>query len=144
MRLGNIVDDFSVFTDKDRQDISYGACIGGMVLVGAAVGRLAMLPGLFAGAAAGLAIGLVTCKRLSPAIEQKIFSQNEKLSDFEVLHTLRVIRDETGIKTKADAMYLLSYLRSEVVPKGQAVNNGKLSCIPLRMAANQILSNRVS
>jgi hypothetical protein len=33
-----------MFTNKDRQDISAGACFGGSILVDAAVGRFGMLP----------------------------------------------------------------------------------------------------
>lgn len=136
------MDDFNILTDKDKQDISYGACVGGSVLIGAAVGRFGMLPGLFAGAAAGLAFGLLSCKRLAPAIERKLFAQNERLHDHELLQALRLIRDETGVTSKADAMQLLSYVRSESAQKGQSLKNGKNTCMPMRVAASQLLSRQ--
>jgi hypothetical protein len=101
-----------------------------------------MLPGLLAGAATGLAIGLLTCKRLSPAIERKLFSEHERLSEHEILQVLRVVRDETGVQTKSDAMYLLSHVRREIALKGQSISKESRSCLPARIAAHQILSRR--
>ncbi|EIC28955.1 MULTISPECIES: hypothetical protein [Methylomicrobium] len=137
------MEDFNILTDKDKQDMSYKACVGGAILMGAAVGRLGMLPGLLAGAATGLAFGLLTCKRLSPAIERKLFSQNERLNDQELLQTLRILRDETGVTSKSDAMRLLGYVRFEANQKGQSLKNGRNACMPMKVAANQILSVRV-
>lgn len=137
------MDDFNVVSAKDRQDLSYLACVGGMALVGAAVGRFGALPGLFAGAATGLAIGLLTCKRLSPAIEKKIFSSKERLSDAELLSALRVVRDQTGVQTKSEAMYLLSQARTAAAAGGSSLQDSQNACVPPRIAAVQLLSHRV-
>jgi hypothetical protein len=136
------MDEFTFLTDKDRQNISYGACVGGSVLLGLGVGRVAQLPGLLAGAATGLAIGLLTCKRLSPAIEHKLFSEHERLSEREILQVLRVVRDETGVQTKTDAMYLMSQIRRELALKGHNISKESRSCLPARIAAQQMLSRR--
>jgi hypothetical protein len=136
------MDDFNFFTNQDRQDISYAACLGGTVLVGGAVGRFGGLYGLLGGAAVGLAIGLVTCHRLSPAIEQKLFSRTAALTEQELLQTLRVLREQTGAQSKSDAMYLLSYARHAMVAQGPSINKQANACMPARAAANQLLSHR--
>jgi hypothetical protein len=139
------MDDFNILTDKDKQDISYKACVGGAIMIGAAVGRFAPVQpfGVLAVAAAGLALGLLTCKRLSQAIEHKLFSQNDTLNDQELLQTLRILRDETGVASKSDAMRLLSHIRFEAYQKGQSLKYEKNACLPMKVAANQILSTRV-
>lgn len=136
------MDDFTILTDKDKLDMSYGACVGGFIVTGAAFGRLALLPGLLTGAAVGLTVGLIACRRLSPAIERKLFSHNDQLSDQELLQALRLIRDETGVNTKSDAMFLLSQVRMESSQKGQSLFNNKTACMPMRIAANHLLSAR--
>jgi len=136
-----VSDDFNLFSPKDRQDLSYGACIGGTTLTGAAVGRFGMLPGLLAGAAVGLALGLLTCKRLSPAIEKKIFSTNERLTEAELASALRVMRDQTGVRDKSDAMFLFSQLRVAVA-NGTDLRKGQNACVAPRIAASQLLSSR--
>lgn len=80
-----------------------------------------MLPGLLAGAATGLVVGLLTCKRLSPAIERKIFSSTERLTDGELLSVLRVIRDQTGVQTKSEAMYLLIQARVAAAASSESI-----------------------
>jgi hypothetical protein len=137
------MEDFNLFSQKDRQDISYAACLGGTTLVGAAVGRFGMLPGLLAGAATGLVIGLLTCKSLSPAIEKKIFSSTERLSEGELLSVLRVIRDQTGVQTKSEAMYLLGQARAAAAASGESIRSNQNACVPPRVAAVQLLSRRV-
>ena len=136
------MDDFNLFSTKDRQDISYAACLGSTTLIGASVGRLGMLPGLLAGAATGLAIGLLTCKRLSPVIEKKIFSNSEPLSEGELLSVLRLIREQTGVNTKSDAMYLLTQVRSVAGAGGESLSANPSACLPPRVAATQLLSKR--
>lgn len=136
------MEDFDLFSPKDRQDLSYGACVGGSVLVGAAVGRLGMLPGLLAGAAAGLALGLLTCRRLSPAIERKIFSTHERLSEFELASVLKVLRDQTGVPTKSDAMYLFSQVRAAAAAGADNLHGTATACVPPRLAATQLLARR--
>lgn len=134
------MDDFNILTDKGRLDLTDKACVGRAILMGPAVGRLGLLSGVLAGAATGLAFGLLTCKRLSPAIEHKLVSQNERLNDQELLQALRIIRDETGVTSKSDAMRLLSYIRFEANQKRQALKHGNNACLAMKVAANQILS----
>lgn len=136
------MDDFNLFTEQDRQDISYGACVGGATLVGAAVGRFGMLPGLLAGAGVGLAIGLLTCRKLSPSIERKLFSKNQGLTDQELLQVLKIVRDETGAQSKSDAMYLLGYARVAMAKNGESIWGDTKSCQPIRVVANRLLSLR--
>jgi hypothetical protein len=136
-------DGFNVFSAKDRGDLSYGACIGGTTALGGAVGRFAMLPGLLAGAATGLVIGLVTCKRLAPAIERKIFSAQEQLSETELTSVLRIIRDQTGVQDKADVMYLFSQARLAAVASHGDLHAGQNICLAPRVAASKLLSERV-
>ena len=136
------MEDFNRFSTKDRQDISYAACLGGTTLVGAAVGRFGMLPGLLAGAATGLVVGLLTCKRLSPAIERKIFSSTERLTEGELLSVLRVIRDQTGVQTKSEDMYLLSQARVAATASGESIRKSPSACLPPRVAAVQLLAQR--
>jgi hypothetical protein len=136
------MEDFNIFSNTDKRDISYAACVGGSVLVGASIGRFAALPGLFALSAAGLVIGLFSCKRLAPAIERKIFTSNQMLNDSEIAHTLRVIRDETGIQSKSDALFLLAIVRQEVTKNPQCVANRNKSSLPMRIVASQLLTQR--
>ena len=138
----SVMEEFGFFTDRDRKDASYAACVGGATLVGAAVGRFALLPGLLAGAATGLAIGLLACERLSPAIGRKLFSQHERLSEQEVLQALRALRDETGVQTKNDAMYLLGHLRSVGTLQSHALSKEMKTSLPARIAAQRILAHR--
>jgi hypothetical protein len=119
------MEDFDPLSAKDRQDVSYVACIGGTTLVGAAVGRFGGLPGLVGGAAVGLAIGLLTCKRLAPAIEKKIFSSSERLTEGEVLSAIRVIRDQTGVRSKTEARYLLSQVRAAAAASGESIRSNR-------------------
>jgi len=137
------MENFSVFSTKDRQDISYAACIGGTTISGMAIGRFGMLPGVVAGAMAGLALGMLTCKKLSPAIEKKLFSGTEPLSESELLSVLRVIRDQTGVQTKSEAMYLLSQARVAAAASGEKLRASQNVCVPPRVAAHQLLSRRV-
>ncbi len=134
------MDDFLLFSAKDRQDISYVACVGGTTLTGLAVGRFGMLPGLLAGGVAGLAMGLLSCRLLAPAIEKKLFDPAERLSEQELSSVLKVIRDQTGVRDKSDAMYLLALVRH-----GNAGEKGGRSAAPAvspRAAAAALLSRR--
>lgn len=136
------MDDFNVISAQDRQAVSYGACVGGSALVGMAVGRILGLQGVLAGAAAGLAIGLISCKRLAPAIERKIFASNEQLSDSELASALRVVRDQTGVQSKSDAMYLLSQVRALATSQPAALKKAPSTCVAPRTAAAQLLAQR--
>ena len=136
------MDDFTFFTPEDRKDISYGACVGGTTVLWAAVGRFGMLPGLLVGAATGLAVGLITCRKISPVLERKIFSSEERFTDPELLGILKVVSDETGVRSKADAMYLFSQARLAAVTGGQTILSGNGTCQPTRVAAAQLMSRR--
>lgn len=136
------MDDFNLFSHQDRQDVSYGACVGGAVVLGAAVGRFVLLPGLLAGAAAGLAFGLLSCKRLAPAIEKKIFSGSEPLSEGELASVLKVLRDQTGVQSKSDVMFLFGQARAAGIARGEALRGGSVACVLPRVAAAQLLAQK--
>jgi hypothetical protein len=68
------MDDFNIISEQDTRDLSYGSCVAGSALTGLAVGRILGLQGLLAGAAAGLALGLLTCRHLQEPIKRKLFS----------------------------------------------------------------------
>jgi hypothetical protein len=135
-------DDFNVLSQKDRQDMSYAACIGGSVLIGAAVGSMLALPGMLAGAAEGLAVGLLTCRRLSPAIERKLFSRTERFSERELTTVLKAVRDQTGASSKSDAMYLLRHVRIVALAEGETLLKEENACMPTRLAASKLLAQR--
>lgn len=138
------MDEFEFFTQEDRQDIAYGACLGGSALVGAAVGGMtATVPGIVLFAAAGLAYGLVACKRLSPTIERKIFGANERLSEHELASVLKLIRDQTGVQTKSEAMFLFSQVRTAVRAGAVGPRSSSASCLPPRIAATRLLAQRL-
>ncbi|MEI8266729.1 MAG: hypothetical protein WCI59_13395 [Betaproteobacteria bacterium] len=119
------MDNFEIFNEKDRKDISYGACVAGSALTGVAVGRILGLQGIAAGGAAGLVIGMVTCKKVAPIIERKLMNE-EPMSEGEVASVLKLIRDETGARTKAAAMGLLAQARAAVRAAGGSLGSGSL------------------
>ena len=119
------LESFDIFTEKDRKDISYGACVAGAAITGVSVGRILGLQGIAAGGAAGLVVGLVTCKKVAPMIEKKLMN-NEPMSEGEVGGLLKMIRDETGSKTKAAAMNILSHMRAAVQAAGGSLRSGAL------------------
>jgi hypothetical protein len=105
---------FNIFTEKDKENISYGACLGGSALTGMAVGRFVGVQGIIVGGIAGLAIGLMTCQRLTPAIKQKLFSVHTRLSDRELLQALQAVREQKPGIGKSEAMDLFAAARSEI------------------------------
>ena len=111
-------DDFNLFTDDDRATTAYRMCVAGTTITGAAVGRWGGLYGVLAGGAAGLAYGLMTCKKLSPYIERKLFSRNAKLSDAELSKVLKEVRNQTGVRSKSSALALLADARREMFRRG--------------------------
>lgn len=139
--------DFTILTEKDKKDISYSACIGGSMLVGVAIGRFAGIHGVLAGALAGLALGVANCKYLKGAevIKYKLFSSNEKLSDQELKWVLQAIKFETEVKSKSDAMYLLSLLRNNKIANGMQhpIDGSENSYTPLKAAAKVLLNQRL-
>ena len=106
------MDDFNIISEQDKKDLSYGACVAGSALTGMAVGRFIGLQGLLAGAAAGLAFGLLACRHLQEPIKKKLFSDTGRLTDQELAQAPRAVRLETGVQSKADAMYLLAAART--------------------------------
>ena len=119
------MDNFEIFNEKDRKDISYGACVAGSALTGVAVGRILGLKGIAAGGAAGLVIGMVTCKKVAPIIERKLMNE-EPMSEGEVASVLTKIRQETGVRTKAAAMGILAQARAAVRAAGGSLGIGSL------------------
>ena len=138
-----MTDDFTVFSDKDKQGFSYGVCVGGAALTGAAVGRILGLQGLAVGAAAGLAYGLMACPHLKEPIKRKLFSQNGKLSDAELSHALQTVKRETGVKSKADAMFLLSAARAASASESSSSSsNSSQTRQSLPLIARQLLQRK--
>ena len=134
--------DVEFLSEQDRLDMSYAGCIGGSVVLGAAVGRLGMLPGLLAGAATGLAIGLLSCKRLAPAIERKLLSDTERLSDQELVQALRVVRDLTGFQNNSDTMYLLASARTQMQANGSELMQRRKTSQLAGVAAQHLMDAR--
>ena len=135
-------DSFNILTDADKRDISYGACVAGSALIGAGVGRFLGLQGLLAGAGAGLVIGLMACPKLQEPIKRKIFSQNARLTDQELTQAMAVVRSETPVTSKSDAMYLLGVARQQYASNPGAFDGRRTSVPPLRSAAQQLLANK--
>lgn len=137
------MEDFSLITEQDRRDISYAACVAAPTVVGLAYGSAVPLPGgAIAGAAYGLMIGLLACKRLSPLVERKLFSKADSLSDAELSGVLIAIRDQTGVENKSDAMYLLTQARAAAISRHERVRTDQASQMHPRIAASQLLSRR--
>lgn len=108
------MDDFNVITEDDKDQAAYVACVGGMTVVGIAVGRFGGLPGVLLGGGVGLLVGIKACKSslLKEPIRQKIFSVKAKLEDHEILAALRAIRQERPGLAKREAMTLLAQVRT--------------------------------
>ena len=136
------MDDFNSLNMLDKKDISYGACVAGATVLGIAVGGFVPVIGPIAGAVTGVALGLLTFRKISPAIEQILLSKNGKLTDQELLQVLRIVLDETGVRSKSEAMYLLSHARREMASKGKRLQSGNRSCLPIKVAAKKLLSQK--
>ena len=115
-------DDFSILTEADKDKWSYGACVGGMALGGMAIGRWVGLQGLLVGGIACAAYGLMSCKTLQEAIKQKLFSKTSRLTDHEIVATLRALRFQSPSLKKDQALEVLAAIREEV-----ALNPAKYS-----------------
>ena len=136
------MEDFSLLSAQDRQDMSYAICVGGAGLIGAAVGRFGGLYGLLGGAIAGVAYGLLTCKKLSPLIERKLFSRADRLSESEILQVLGVLQRDAGVSSKADGMYVLAQVRHAAATRGLDPLRPPHSRMPLLPATAQLLAAR--
>jgi hypothetical protein len=134
-------DDFTFLTEKDRRQDAYLLCVGGTTLIGLATGAALAVPGMLAGAAEGLAVGLLTCRRLSPVIERKLFSRTESLSDRDLLTVLKVVRDAGGVRTKSEAMYLFSQVRTALAAGPDSLSDPGV-CLPPKLAAKRLLAYR--
>ncbi|MEG0635806.1 MAG: hypothetical protein RR517_25145 [Pseudomonas sp.] len=136
------MDDFTDFLDKLKNDAAYQTCILGVV--GGPMAIAAMASGgpltIVIVGAAGLYFGVEECHQLSPMIRQKLMS-NARLSDGEVVATLRAIQIMTGVQDPSDAMYLLSNVR-QAVASGMMESADRKSCLPPPVAASMILSQR--
>lgn len=106
--------DFNLITEQDKQDVAYGACVGGMAITVIGVGRFLGVQGVVAGAVVGAAWGLLTCKRLAPAIKQKLFTQASRLDDGEVVQALQALRETKPGLSKPEALRLLAGVRQEI------------------------------
>ena len=78
-----------------------------------ALGRFLGVPGVLGVGVAGLAYGLMTCKRLAPAIKNKLFSANVRLSDQELLQALQAMREQKPGIGKGQALDMFAAVRSE-------------------------------
>ena len=107
-------DDFTLITEADKDTLSYGACVGGMAVTGAVVGRWIGLQGLLVGGIAGTAYGLMSCKVLQEPIKQKLFSQTSRLTDHEIVSAIRALRFNAPPLKKNQAMEALAAVRQEV------------------------------
>jgi len=135
-------EDFNLFNESDRRDVSYKLCVGGSVGLGIMVGSWAPVVGSLVGAASGLAVGMMTCKKLSPAIEKKLFTY-ESFTEKELTQVIKVVKEQTGVKNKSDAMYLLSHARVAAITKGDGLNKTGSTLIAPRAAATSLLEKRV-
>lgn len=106
-------EDFEFFTEKDKKDTAYGVCVLGVMGVGGTLGGLA--GGMAApGAVVGLIWGLLACPKLSYPLKKKLFSANQKLSEYEVANLVTEIRRQNymgnsqGIKALAQVRIELS------------------------------------
>src|SRR6185503_8287456 len=106
---------FNIITEEDKEQMSYVACVGGATITGMAVGRFVGVQGVLIGAAAGAAYGLLTCRRLAPAIKRKLFSRGDKLSDHELAQVLQAVKEQSDVRTKSEAMNLLAAAREEIL-----------------------------
>ena len=105
--------DLEFFGEKDKQDMAYLYCVGGMTLTGVSLGALAGGHAL-TGGAGGLIWGLLTCKKIAPAVSKKLFSSREKLRDHEIAALLKEIHNLRPYISKKDAIKVLAYVRAEV------------------------------
>src|ERR1017187_10157919 len=99
---------FNIFTDEDKTHVSYAACLGGSALTGMAEGRFVGVEGDLVGGVVGLAIGLMTCKRLSPVIKQKLFNPEITLTERVLLESLQALREVKPGIGKSEALNLFA------------------------------------
>lgn len=135
------MEDFNIFDEDDKNDVSYGACVAGSAITGAAVGRILGVQGLLGGAAAGLVIGLIACKSLKEPIKDKIFSPLSKLSESELTQALIAVKDETGIINKKEAMLLLGVARNEYISQPLKFSRRNKAPMSMKASSDLILKN---
>lgn len=116
------MDEFHILTEKDKNHIAYGLCVGSFTLTGMAVGGFGGLKGVLVGGAAGFLMGLAACPYLEEPIKRKLFSPTAQLSDEEFLSALRAIRDQEPFISKSEAMDLLAEVRHEIARQPQKYN----------------------
>ena len=134
------MDDLSVFTPADKSSAAYLACVGGMGLVGASVGRFGGLYGLFLGAAAGIGYGLLSCKRLSPVIERKLLSQSDRLTDAELTQVLGVLREQAGVQTRREGLHVIAQVRHAAALNPEALTKPPNAFQTMRVHAQTLVS----
>lgn len=130
------------FTPQDRSSAAYMACVGGMGLTGAAVGRFGGLQGLFLGAAVGVAYGLLTCKKLSPIIERKFLSKHESFTDGELKQVLAVLGQVGGVQSRSEGMYVLAHVRHAVTHHPSMLSKAPSAHVPAKAGVKKLLQLR--
>ena len=97
------MDEFELFTEDEKNSMSYYACVGSSALMGMAVGRIVGLGGLGAGALVGLVIGLAACPHLKEPIKRKLFSSSP-MTEGEVLNTVQTLHNYYGMNNMKGAI----------------------------------------
>ena len=105
-----MADDFSLFTEEDKNHASYALCVLGHMAVGATLGSMAGGQTLL-GAGGGTVWGLFNCRYLSQPIKRKLFSQRERLSDWEFRQVLTAAKREFPLATKPQLLGLITQIR---------------------------------
>jgi hypothetical protein len=138
------MDDFTIITDEDKADVSYGACVAATTLTGVAIGRFAGLQGLLVVGGAGLVAGLLACRYMEEPIKQKLFGGAGALTDDELAQALHGVHLVTGVQRKAEAMYLLAAARSAASQAPTGARDAGQSRASAATSGHVILRNRSS
>jgi hypothetical protein len=105
---------FEFITEQDKRDVAWGMCVAGSGLTGMALGSVVSPVGTVVVGAAGLAMGLLTCKHVEEPIKRKLFGSGGKLSEQEVTALLQEIRAQRPKLSKREAIRSLAHVRVEV------------------------------
>jgi hypothetical protein len=110
------MDNFEFFTEEEKNDYAYKACVASTTVIGMGVGSLgglgvASAPGALLGGGMGFVIGLYSCKYLKEPIRKKLFSAHSRLSDREVLATIKAVHRMHPQISKNDALALVARAR---------------------------------
>jgi hypothetical protein len=105
-----VAGDFDLITEEDKRHMSYGLCVLGHVAAGATLGSMAGGQTLL-GAAGGTVWGLFNCKHLAEPIKRKLFSQRERLSDWEFRQVLAAAKRQFPLASKPQLLGLIAQAR---------------------------------